>query len=51
MLSVKTSITIDDSDPNDFYKTLLMNDLKEIKKNTVIYGLEKKFKKNSKFIS
>jgi serine/threonine protein kinase len=38
MLSVKTSITIDDSDPNDFYKTLLMNDLKEIKKIQSLKG-------------
>ena len=45
MKTKKENITTYDSDPNNNYKKLLMNNLKEIKENTVIEGVEKNFKK------
>ena len=44
MKTKKENITTYDSDPNNNYKKLLMNNLKEIKENTVIEGVENNLK-------
>ena len=45
MMSNQENITIYDSDPNNNYKIFLMNNLKKIKENTVIEGVEKVLEK------
>ena len=45
MISKKENITLYDNDPNNNYKKLLIDSLKEIKNNTVIEGIEKNLTK------